>query len=282
MADVQKSAFSLTSATLMMAPAFTTPVFDLTPAQHSVGMTDEVNVTLDSSINSLLNGVAQATVDSKRTGVASGITANVFEMTAANFLRSQGMGGQPLQMKRLVTSAVTASGAVSITATSSPVPGEVGSDATAIADIPAGSTLLIQRPGGETDFVFPTKTSGAVTLSGGTFTIPIAAPYAIPVGMSFPIGTLIWVVQPIGIANIDADDLFGVKIVGTLTNFNRPIVAVFPKVRIAKGFQLSFSSTQYTSMPWEMSPLLLSLTEASGGRLAEVGTRQQGLVYVGG
>lgn len=282
MADVQKSSFSLSSATLMMAPAFTTDVFSLKPDLHSVGMADEVNVTLDSSINSLLNGVAQATVDSKRTGVAAGITANVFEMTAANFLRSQGLSGAPQAMKRLVLTAPLAAGAVSISATSSPVPGEASSDATSVGDIPAGSTLLIQRQGGETDYIFPTKTSGAATLASSTFTLPIASPYAIPAGMSFPAGTLIWVVQPIGIANIDADDLFGVKISGTLTNFNRPVVAVFPKVRIAKGFQLSFSSTQYTSMPWELSPLLMSLTEASTGRLSEVGTRQQGLVFVGG
>ena len=282
MADVQKSSFSLSSATLMMAPAFTTDVFSLTPALHSVGMADEVNVTLDSSINSLLNGVAQATVDSKRTGVASGITANVFEMTAANFLRSQGFNRAPLVMKRLILTAPLAAGAVSITASSNPVPGEVSSDATTVDDIPAGSTLLIQRPSGETDYIFPTKSSAAATLNAGSFTIPIAAPYAIPAGMSFPVGTLIWVVMPIGVANIDADDLFGVKISGTLTNFNRPVVAVFPKVRIAKGFQLSFSSTQYTSMPWEMSPLLMSITEASAGRLPEIGTRQQGLVMVGG
>lgn len=282
MADVQKSSFSLSSATLMMAPAFTTDVFSLTPALHSVGMADEVNVTLDSSIQSLLNGVAQATVDSKRTGVAAGITANVFEMTAANFLRSQGFGSAPTQMKRLITTAALASGAVSVSAQSNPIPGEAASDATAIGDIPAGSTLLIQRPGGEGDYIFPTKTSGAATLTASTFTLPIAAPYGIPAGMTFPVGTTIWVVQAIGIANIDADDLFGVKITGVLSNFNRPVTAVFPKVRIAKGFQLSFSATQYTSMPWELSPLLMSITEASTGRLSEVGTRQQGLVYVGG
>lgn len=282
MADVQKSSFSLSSATLMMAPAFTTDVFSLTPALHSVGMTDEVNVTLDSSIQSLLNGVSQSTVDSKRTGVAAGITANVFEMTAANFLRSQGLSTGPQAMSRLITTGALAAGAVSVSATSNPIPGEPASAAIAITDIPAGSTLLIQRPGGEGDYIFPTKTSGAATLTAGTFTLPIAAPYAIPAGMTFPVGTTIWVVQPIGIANIDADDLFGVKITGVLSNFNRPVTAVFPKVRIAKGFQLSFSATQYTSMPWELSPLLMSITESSTGRLTEIGTRQQGLVYVGG
>jgi hypothetical protein len=99
--------------------------------------------------------------------------------------------------------------------------------------------------------------------------------------MTFPIGSRVWIVQQIGIANQDSDDLFGVKIVGTLSNFDRPIVAVFPKVRIVSGFTLAFSETAYGSMPWAMGPLQLSRGEATG-RLAQIGTRQPGLVYVGG
>src|SRR3546814_9436641 len=61
----------------------------------------------------------------------------------------------------------------------------------------------------------PTKSSGAATAAAPDFTVPIAANYAIPAGMAFPADSLVWVVPTIKM-NIDRDDLFCVKIVGTL------------------------------------------------------------------
>jgi len=284
MADVQKSAFSLSSATIMMGKAFVDDVFALRPDKDSIGMVSEVAVPVDSSLTSLLNGVSQSEVDAKRTGVSTTITANVYEMTAQNFMRAQAMSGAPtVSVKRGKLTADLAANAVSMTIASDPIPGEASSAITQITDIPSGSTLLIQRPGGENDYVFPTKSSGAATATAPNFTVPIADDYQIPDGMTFPAGSSVWVVSPVGVGNIDSDDLFCVKISGVLTQFNRPVVYVAPKVRVTKGFQLSFNETQYTSMPWELKPLLMSATEVSSlARLEEVGTRQSGLVYAGG
>lgn len=281
MADVQKSAFALSSATIMLGRGLVDDVFSLTPAANSVGMVSDVNVTVDSSINELLNGVAQTTVDAKRTGVTTGITANVYEMTAQNFMRSHAMSGSAGTIKRGVLSAAAAAGATSLSINSDPIPGETGSAITGVADIPAGSTILIQRINGEQDYVFPTKTN-AVATGTGPYVAPLVAPYAIPAGMSFPAGARVWIVPATGVGNIDADDLFCVKITGVLTNFDRPVTFVAPKVRIVKGFGLSWNETQYQSMAWEMKPMLLSATEAAGlARGADFGTRQSGLVYVG-
>lgn len=282
MADVQKSAFSLSSATMMLGDAFVDDVFALTPAANSVGMSSEVTIAMDSSITELLNGVKQVSVDAKRTGIATSITGNVFEFTAKNFMRAQAMSGSPTQVKRGVLSAAAAGGAVSLSLASDPVPGEANSAITSAADIPAGSTLLIQRVGGETDYVFPTKTS-AVPTGAGPYTVPIAAPYSLPAGMSFPAGSRVWVVSPIGVGSMDADALFCAKITGTLSNYDRPVTFVAPKVRMVRGFNIAFNETAYSSMPWEMKPLILSAGEvATSARLADIGTRQTGLLYVGG
>lgn len=282
MAEVQKSAFALSSATIMIGKAFTDDVFSLTPAVNSVGMVSEVNIGLDSSVNELLNGVAQVAVDAKRTGVSSSISANVFEMTAANFFRAAALSTTPTVVKRGVLASTAAASATSLSITSDPIPGEATSAITATTDIPAGSTILIQRVGGEQDYVFPTKSNADATGSA-PFSVALAAPYAIPTGMSFPAGSRVWIVSKIGVGDIDADDLFCVKITGTLTQFDRPLTYVAPKVRMVKGFGLSFNETQYTSMPWEMKPLLLSAGEvASLPRGADVGTRRPGILYVGG
>lgn len=282
MADVQKSAFSLSAATIMIGQAFTDDVFSLTPAAHSVGMVSEVSVGLDSQITELLNGVQQVTVDAKRTGVSGSITGNVYEFTAQNFMRSQAMAGTAGAIKRGTLSTAAAAAAVSLSIASDPIPGETGTGITVVGDIPSGSTILLQRINGEQDFVFPTKSTAAAT-GTGPFVVAIAAPYAIPTGMSFAIGDRAWIVPPIGVGDMDADALFCVKIAGTLTNYDRPVVYVAPKVRMVRGFQLSYNETAYGSMPWEMKPLIMSTTEvASSARLADIGKRRSGLLYAGG
>lgn len=281
MADVQKNAFMLSSATMMMAPAFTTPVFDLIPSLHSVGMAREIAIGVDSSLIELKNGVAQATVDARRTGVSATISATIFEITADNMFRASALNpAGSVAVKRGVLSAAANAAAVALSVTSDPVPGDAASAITAVGDIPAGSTILIQRAGGETDYVFPTKSS-AVATGATPFSIPIAGDFAIPAGMSFPAGSRVWILSPVPVASTTADQLFGVKIVGTLSNYDRPVTFIAPKVRIAKGFQLSFSETDYGSMPWEMMPFLMSAQEAATGRLGEIGTTASGRLYVG-
>jgi hypothetical protein len=282
-ADVKTNAFMLSSATLMIAPAFTTDVFSLTPADHSVGLVRDIAIPVESSQIELKNGIAQVIVDSKRSNVTTSISATIYEFSAQNLLYASGLyGSGPVQVKRgvLKTSVTGGPSATSLVINSDPVPGDADSAITAIGNIPSGSTILIQRVGGEQDYVFPTKSTANATAATDDYTVTIAAPYNIPTGMSFPAGSRVWIVTPIAVGSVDADDLYGVKITGTLSNYDRPVTAVFPKVRMTKGFNLSFTETEYGGMPWEMQPLLLSLTEASG-RLADVGTRAPGRVFVG-
>ena len=282
MAEVQKSAFSLSGATLMLGRAFVDDVFGLTPDKHSVGMAQEIRIVVDSSRNELLNGVSQSVVDSKRTNVKPSITGNVFEYTAQNFMRAQGLAGSAIAPKRGKLTADAAAGAVSLTVASDPIPGEATSAITQATDIPAGSAILIQLADG-TDYVFPTKSSADAVAAGGNFTVAIAGDFKIPAGMAFPAGSSVWIVQEIGVGSIAEDDLFCVKVSGTLSNFNRPVTFVAPKVRMVKGFEVGFSETQYGSMPWEMSPQLMSRGEASSlPRLSEIGTKRSGVTYVGG
>lgn len=282
MADVRVPAFMLSSATLMIAPAFTTDVFSLTPDEHSVGMVREVAVNVDSSQIELKNGIAQATVESRRTGVSATVSATVYEFTARNMLIASALNpAGTATMRRGILTAAAASASASLSINSDPVPGQTSSAIAAAGDIPAGSTILLQRPGAETAYVFPAVSSAAATgTAGGPYTVPIAGS-AIPTGMSFPIGSRVWILTPVPIGSTSADDLFGIKIVGTLSNNDRPVTAIFPKVRIGKGFSLSFSETDYGSMPYEFSPALLAQSEVTG-RLTEIGTTAPGRLYIGG
>jgi hypothetical protein len=282
MAEVQKSAFALSEATIMIGRAFVDDVFSLTPEKHSVGMVSEVNVGVDSSLTELMNGVAQVSVDARRTGVSTSITGNVYEMTAQNLMRAHGLSGTATPVKRGKLTAPLAAGATSISIASDPIPGEATSAITATTDIPAGATILIQRGDGEQDYVFPTVTSAAAT-GTGPYVAAVDAAHGVPTGMSFPAGARVWVISPVSVGDIDADDLFCVKIAGKLSNFDRPMVYIAPKVRMVKGFGIAYTETAYGSMAWEMKPFLLSRGEAqSGNRLDEIGTRRTGRLFLGG
>ena len=280
MAKVKTPAFMLSSATLMIAPAFTTDVFSLTPDTHSVGMVRELAINVDSSMIELKNGIAQALVESRRTGVSASISGQVFEHTAKNLMVAAAIDpSSAVVVKRGILTTAANAAAVALVYNSDPVPGQADSAITVVGDVPSGSTIIIQRAGDETDYVFPCVSSG-VTTGTGPWTTPIAGTQAIPAGMSFPIGSRIWILTPVPIANTTADALFGVKIVGTLSSYDRPVTAVFPKCRIGKGFSLSYAESDYGSMPWELSPLLMASSEATG-RLAEIGASAPGRLYVG-
>lgn len=274
----KKNAFMLSSATLMMSKFGDTPVFDLNPADHSVGLAKEIAVVVDSSNIDLTAGVAQVLVDSKKTNVQSSITGSVQEYSAENLLRAQGMSAAARQPMRGKLKTAAASGAVSLTLSDNPIPGEAASSlGTTAAAIKSGDTVLIQHPTID-GLVFPARATADSTFAAGDHTVPIAAPFAIPTGMSFPINSPVWVVTEMEAGSGDQGDLFSVKIAGNLANFARPIVYVAPKVQITKGFNLSFTETEYGAMPWEMRPLMLSASEATG-RLAEIGTKAPGRLY---
>jgi hypothetical protein len=275
----KKNAFMLSSATLMLSKFGTgTNVHDLTPANDGVGLSKEIAVVIDSGSIDLTTGVAQALVDSKRTNVATSITGTVQEYSAENILRASGLAASnAVTAKRGKLTAVANAAAISLSVADNQIPGEATSSlGTAAGAVPAGATVLIQDPT-TPELVFPARVKTASTYAAGVHTIDITDT-PIPAGMSFPINAIVWVVTEIAAGSIDEGDLFQVKIVGTLANFNRPVVYIAPKVQIIKGFNLSFTETQYGGMPWEMRALLLSASEATG-RLAEIGTRATGKVY---
>lgn len=273
----KQNAFMLSDAALMLCKYGATPVFDLTPAVHGVGLAKEIACVIDSSNIDLTAGIAQALVDSKRTNVQSTVTGTVMEYSAENLLRAQGFATGAVQPLRGKLNADAAAAAVSLTVVDNPIPGDAASTlGTVAAAVKQGETVLLQHPT-IPELVFPALASADSTYAAGVHTIPIAGT-PIPAGMSFPANSIVWRLTPIAAGSTDQGDLFSVKIVGTLANFNRPVVYVAPKVQITKGFNLAFTTNEYGGMPWEMRALLLSASEATG-RLAEIGTRAPAVVY---
>jgi hypothetical protein len=277
MADVKSPSFLIGNATVMMAPR-SVDVFSLNPDSHSIGMVKAVTVGMEADTIDLRNGIQQNLVDQKRSGVRLTTTFEGYEFTAQNLFRALGYANVAIQRKRGSLSAAVAAGATSISVATDPIVGETASGITGVGDIPTGSTLIIQKNGQE-DFAFPVRTSGAAT-GAGPYTVTLAS--AVPVGTSFAIGDRVWVVNELDVGAQKDTDFFGMKIVGTLSNDNVPVVVVFPKVKVVRGFNLNFSETDYSNLPFEVSPFFLAASEIPGGsRLAEIGTRVTGKAYIG-
>jgi hypothetical protein len=261
----------------MIAPyGDATSVFELTPDLHSVGMVRNVTLNQESDQIELRKGIQQNLVDSKKSNVKTTLSAEVFEFSAQNVFYSLSIGSQAVGLKRGKLTAAAAGGAATITVASDPLPGDASTGITAAGDIPNGATVLLQIPGnGSNDYVLPVRTTAATTAAAPDYDVTVA----IPAGMDFPIGTKVWIVNEVGVGSTAEQDFFKVKVVGTMSANERPITLILPKVKISKGFQIQFDEGNYTSMPFEFAPYFLSASEITG-RLAEIGTAQQGKVYI--
>lgn len=273
--DILNNAFAIGNATVMMAP-FATDVFSLTPALHSIGMVKQVSVGMEADTIDLRHGIQQNLVDQKRAGVRTPVTFEGYEFTAQNLVRALGYSNTTIVRKHGTLATALAAAATTASVASAPIPGDATSGITAIGDIPAGSTLIIQKDS-DSSYVFPVRTSGAIT-GAGPYSVTLGS--AVPTGMSFAIGDEVWVVNELGIGSQKDTDFFGMKIAGTLSNYDVPVVIILPKVKVVRGFNLNFSETDYGNLPFEVSPFFLAATEATG-RLAEIGTQITARAYVG-
>lgn len=276
MADVKNSAFLLGEATLLMTPySDTTPVFELTPELHSLGMVRNVTLNSESDQVELRKGIMQLLVDSKKSNVRVSLSTEVFEFSAQNVYRSLSLAKTATSTKRGKLKTTVTGPQATIVINSDPLPGEANSAITVAGDVPVGSTVLIQVAGIGNDYVLPVRVTATTTVATGDITITAA----VPTGMTFPAGSRVWVVNEIDVGSVQEQDFFKVKVVGTLSNNERPLAIVFPKVKVSKGFQLQFDEGNYTSMPFEFSPYFLSGAEISG-RLAEIGTTALAKAYL--
>jgi hypothetical protein len=277
MPAIKNNAFLLGEATLMLAPySDATSVFDLNPSTHSIGLVRNVQVTEESDKIELRKGIQQLLVDSKKSNVRVGLSAEVFEFNAQNLMYSLSQARTAVAPKRgKLKNAVTGPAATFIVNTD-PLPGESATGISVVGDIPNGATLVIQHAT-ETDYVLPVRVTATTTVATLDFTVTAA----VPTGTSFPVGSKVWVVNEIALGDTTEQDFFKAKIVGTLSNNSKPMVVVLPKVKIMKGFALNFDEGNYTSMPFEFDPYMLNASEAVG-RLAEIGTSKMIHAYAAG
>jgi hypothetical protein len=276
MADVKDNKFVIGNATVMLAP-FSADVFALNPDTHSVGMVKAVTITQEADQIMLKNGITQNTVDTQKSNVNMTTTFEGYEFSAKNLMYALGLQGSVVKRLRGKLTAAAAAAATSFSVESYPIPGDAASLIDAVGDIPNGATLLLQKAD-QPDNVYPCKAVAATT-GTGPYVVTIDA---LPAGVSFAVGDTVWVVNEINAGSTEQDQYFCAKIVGKLSSNNEPIVVVMPKVKVAKGFNLSFSEQDHSNMPFELTPLVMTKTETTSTPKLAGFEKTIAKAYVGG
>lgn len=244
----QTAQFLLATGTLMIGPS--SKVMELTPALHSLGLVKNVAAVADPQFAELTQGVQNDVVYSVNTNNQVRISAEVYEHTNRNLAYGVGLDGSGTDFA-MSSQATTLASQMTASAVANVATGDG-------ADFEAGDWLIIQDvTDGNMDKIHVGKVasvaSDAVTLATG---------YAVPTGVTFPAGSRVYhIPKPITLGAGNSMPALGAKIVGVLPEGNEPVTLVFPKVRITKGFSLSFAGDNFQNLPFEIVPYALLPTD---------------------
>ena len=245
--------FNIGISTLMIGPM--DKVLELTPEEHSIGLIKNFTITSETNEVTLTQGIRNTQVDSQVTGNTIQMTTDVYEYTAKNIAYAAQLAGENFSLTGNYKLKTAITGGVSATAVVlKNVP------ASAQADLSAGDTIALQCTSTKDyDKIWlgkvaeaPTWTADSQDETVGDLSITLTA--AIPTGWEFAADDSVFYVNLIPVGSDEPQPYYGVKIVGILPNGNEPFTIICPKAKITGGFNISFTTDNYGSMPFQLTP----------------------------
>jgi len=234
--------FLLSTATVMVGPA--ADLHKLNPAEHSLGLVKNFNMTADPTYVELTQGVKNSVVMSVKNGDGLKCAMEIYEYTVRNLGYAAGLDASGVSFDQSneiwLASAAYASAGKTI---------EVNSDIS--TKLSAGDYVFLQN--GLDDKVHIAKIA-SVAFATPKSTITFAAGYDPATTAVFPIGTRIGKVKRIDVGSADVQPEFAAKIVGLLPKDNAPFTILLPKIKITKGLGVAFSTDNFGNLPFEFTP----------------------------
>ena len=231
--------FAVGTATIMLgAPA---DLRDFTPTTHSIGLVKDVKVMAEASYIKLTQGVRNSVVHSIKTGEPVSMGASVYEYNAKNWTYALGFAGYDVSLTAASTH-VTAK----LPALDADPIAPAGYSTVEVADTAGfniGDYVMLQV--GTDDQVYPRRISNKTTGSPSTlvFDEPIK-------NLRIPLGATIRKCTIVPIGRKDEQPFLAAKIVGSMAD-NVEVCIEIPKLRVTKGFDLTFQTGDYANMPFE-------------------------------
>lgn len=237
--EAKTSEFLLGSATVMIGPA--ADLFKLDPATHSIGLVKNFQVSSEPGYTELTQGVQNTLVYSVLTSNPVRASMEVYEYTSKNLSYGLGLDGStlaaitPLTLKTAISNGGTA----------------IVANAAVDPDYNAGDWVMVQAVGGDKVHVGQLASDG--TFSTDQVTLALTAGTAMPTGYVQSVGAVVSKLNVTPVGKRSAQPFFSAKVVGLLPEGNKPVVLLFPKLRISRGFSLNFSSENFGNMPFEFA-----------------------------
>lgn len=229
------NAFMLGTATVMIGPQ--SSLFDLNPADHSIGLVKNFSMTSEPNYQELTQGVKNTIVYSVMTQNPVRASMEVYEYTAKNLAYGLGLDGstkEPLIDKAVVADEVEGDGSVKDVTVDSAASFEEGDFV--VMNLNNDDHLLVR------------KVTTVVSEPTPTLTLD----KAIPDGTTIAAGTTVQKVNVIGVGSKEEQPFLAAKVVGVLADGTRMAILI-PKVRIVRGFNLAFTTDDYGNLPFEFT-----------------------------
>lgn len=238
--EAKTNSFMLGTATVMLGPQ--AQLFDLTPAEHSIGLVKNFTMTSEPQYTELTQGVKNTLVMSVLTRNVVRATMEVYEFTGKNIAYGLGLDASSMEtpnVETTVANEVVGDGNIKAIPVAS---------ATNLAE---GDVILLWDD--SNDGVLPRKIA---SIAMNTLTVD----KAIPDGVTLEVGAKVQKVNRIDVGSLQEQPFLAAKVVGKLAD-GKSAVILIPKVRITKGFTLAFSTENFGNLPFEFSVYDLVATD---------------------
>lgn len=246
--------FMLSTATVMIGAA--ADLYDLNPTDHSIGLVKNFALTSEPAYTELQQGVKGTTVFSVMTSNPVRASMEVYEYTSRNLRYSLGLDGSNVVAQTVNTT-------VANPVATSPV--EVTVDFTSATGFLVDDYVMFDK-NGDDDFV--------VRKIVGISTNEVTVDQPLP---ALAAGTKVYRITKTDVGSKEDQPFLAAKIAGKAANGD-PIVILIPKLRVTKGFNLSFITNDYGNLPFEFTMYDLVSTDvnyaAFGGATAQLFKRQ--------
>lgn len=237
--------FLVGTATIMLGlPA---DLRDFRPETHSIGLVKNVKLMAEATYIELTQGLRNSVVHSVKTGEPVRASAEVYEFNASNWSYALGFSGYNVGIPALnagsatitTVEALVPSGGILAPAD---VTGYDDFTLSTVTNFAVGDYVLIQV--GHNDVVVPRRIT---TIAGSVITVD--APIK---NVAFSAGVTVNKCLVVSVGRKSEQPFLAAKIVGNMAD-GREIAIEIPKLRITKGFDITFQTSDYANMPFEFA-----------------------------
>lgn len=253
----KSNSFMLGTASVLIGPQ--ADLFNLIPADHSIGLVKNFNISAEPSYIELTQGVKNTIVMSVLNSNPVRASMEAYEYTAQNLAYGLGLDGSTQVTQ---TDASTIGTQV------------VGDDMVVAIPVVSGTPFaqndyIMIAYGTDDDKVLIRKIA---SISMNTLTVD----KAIPTGVTLAVGKAVKVVSTVDIGAKTEQPFLSAQIVGAFAD-GKEVTILIPKLRIVKGFSMGFQSDNYGNLPFEFTVYDLVAADPHyadfGGAQARIFTR---------